>query len=243
MAEDVQPSRNTPHVDEPLTDRLKGGLIIAVISLLLVLATFYISNPTVPRVIAILSGVVGVAVIAGLVPVRGPQDFYGGLALVLFGTFALIASAELPGQRGFAFGPGTAPRLFAIILALVGAGVAVIGAFSDGARIEKYKIRGPALVLVGISLFAALIRPFGLVVATYLAFLVSIMGSKEMKWVESLIAAAAMTLGCVLLFVYLLNLPFQLWPQANAPQLLFNQFGDLFKSIFAIIAKLIPGLN
>jgi putative tricarboxylic transport membrane protein len=230
-------------VDEPLTDRLKGGVIITVIALLLVLATFYISNPTVPRVMAILTGVVGVAVIAGLVPVRGPQDFYGGLALVLLGTFALIASAELPGQRGFAFGPGTAPRLFAMILALVGVAVAVIGAFSDGPRIEKYKIRGPALVLIGISLFAALIRPFGLVFATYLAFIISITGSKEMKWVESLIAAAAMTLGCVLLFVYLLNLPFQLWPQANAPQLLFNQFGDLFKSIFAVIAKLIPGLN
>ena len=243
MAEDVQPSRNTPHVDEPLTDRLKGGVIIAVIALLLVLATFYISNPTVPRVMAILTGVVGVAVIAGLVPVRGPQDFYGGLALVLFGTFALIASAELPGQRGFAFGPGTAPRLFAMILALVGAAVAVIGALSDGPRIEKYKIYGPALVIIGISLFATLIRPFGLVFATYLAFLVSIMGSKEMKWVESLIAAAAMTLGCVLLFVYLLNLPFQLWPQANAPQLLLNQFADLFKSIFAMLAKLIPGLN
>ncbi len=243
MAEDVQPSRNPPHVDEPLTDRLKGGVVIAVISLLLVLATFYISNPTVPRVMAILAGVAGVAVIAGLVPVRAPQDFYGGLALVLLGTFAVIASAELPGQRGFAFGPGTAPRLFAIMLAVIGAAVALIGAFSDGPRIEKYKIYGPALVIIGISLFAALIRPFGLVFATYLAFLVSIMGSKEMKWVESLIAAAIMTLGCVLLFVYLLNLPFQLWPQGNAPQLLFNQFADLFKSVFAILAKLIPGLN
>jgi putative tricarboxylic transport membrane protein len=243
MAEDVQPSRNAPHVDEPLTDRFKGGIIFVVLSLLLVLATFYISNPTVPRVMAILVAVVGVAVIAGLVPVRAPQDFYGGLALVLLGTFALIASAELPGQRGFAFGPGTAPRLFAIILALVGVGVAVIGAFSDGPRIEKYKIHGPALVIIGISLFAALIRPFGLVFATYLAFLVSIMGSKEMKWVESLVAAALMTLGCVLLFVYLLNLPFQLWPQGNAPQLLLNQFADLFKSVFAMLAKLIPGLN
>jgi putative tricarboxylic transport membrane protein len=191
----------------------------------------------------ILTAVVGVAVIAGLVPIRGPQDFYGGLALVLLGTFAVIASAELPGQRGFAFGPGTAPRLFAVILAIIGAAVALIGAFSEGPRIEKYKIRGPALVIVGISLFAALIRPFGLVVATYLAFIISITGSKEMRWVESLIAAAAMTLGCVLLFVYLLNLPFQLWPQANAPQLLFNQFAELFKSVFAIIAKLIPGLN
>src|SRR5262249_26067565 len=195
MAEDVQPSRNVPHVDEPLTDRFKGGLIIAVISFLLVMATFYISNPTVPRVMAILTGVVGVAVIAGLVPVRAPQDFYGGLALVLLGTFALIASAELPGQRCFAFGPGTAPRLFAIILATVGVAVALIGAVSDGPRIEKYKIHGPALVIIGISLFAALIRPFGLVFATYLAFMVSIMGSKEMKWVESVLAAAIMTLG------------------------------------------------
>jgi putative tricarboxylic transport membrane protein len=226
-----------------LTDRLKGGLIVTVIALLLFMATFYVSSPTVPRVMTILTAVVGVAVIAGLVPIRGPQDFYGGLALVLLGTFALIASAELPGQRGFAFGPGTAPRLFAVILAVIGAAVALIGAFSEGPRIEKYKIRGPALVIVGISLFAALIRPFGLVVATYLAFIISITGSKEMRWVESLIAAAAMTLGCVLLFVYLLNLPFQLWPQANAPQLLFNQFAELFKSVFAIIAKLIPGLN
>jgi putative tricarboxylic transport membrane protein len=243
MTEDVQPSRNTPHVGEPLTDRLKGGLIIAVIALLLFMATFYISSPTVPRVMAILTAVVGVAVIAGLVPVRAPQDFYGGLALVLLGTFALIASAELPGQRGFAFGPGTAPRLFAVILAVIGVAVALIGTFSDGPRIEKYKIRGPALVIIGISLFAALIRPFGLVVATYLAFMVSITGSKEMRWVESLVAAAAMTLGCVLLFVYLLNLPFQLWPQANAPQLLFNQFADLFKSLLFVLSKLIPGLN
>ncbi len=132
MAEDVQPSRNTPHVGEPLTDRLKGGLIVTVIALLLFMATFYVSSPTVPRVMTILTAVVGVAVIAGLVPIRGPQDFYGGLALVLLGTFALIASAELPGQRGFAFGPGTAPRLFAIILAVIGAAVALIGAFSDG---------------------------------------------------------------------------------------------------------------
>jgi len=243
MAEDVQPSRNAPHVDEPPTDRLRGGLIITVVSVLLVLATFYISSPTVPRVMAILVAVVGVGIIAGLVPVRGPQDFYGGLALTLLGIFAIIASAELPGQRGFAFGPGTAPRLFAIILAGLGAAITLVGMFSDGPRIEKYKIRGPALVIFAISLFAALIRPFGLVIATYLAFIVSITGSKEMRWIESLIAAAAMTVGCVLLFVYLLNLPFQLWPQANAPQLLLNQFADLFKNVFLLLQKLVPGLK
>ncbi|MEA2905787.1 MAG: hypothetical protein QOI12_3174 [Alphaproteobacteria bacterium] len=243
MAEDVQSSQDRPSPAEAEhTNRFKGGLIVTLVALVLFLATFYVSSPTAPRFLTIVVAMVGVGVMAGLVPIRGPQDFYGGLALVLMATFALIASAELPGQRGFAFGPGTAPRLFAGALALVGFIVTLIGAFTDGPRIEKYKIHGPMLVLLGISLFAALIRPFGLVVATYLAFLVSISGSKEMRWIESLIAAAAMTLGCVLLFVYLLNLPFQLWPQSNAPALLLNQFADIFHNLILLVRKFVPGL-
>jgi putative tricarboxylic transport membrane protein len=243
MAEDVQSSPNASNLGEvEHTNKFKGGMVIAVVSLLIILSTFYVSSPTVPRILAIVVAVIGVGVIAGLVPVRGPQDFYGGLALVLLATFALVASAELPGQRGFAFGPGTAPRLFAGILAALGFAVAAIGAFVDGPRIEKYKIRGPMLVIIGICLFAALIRPFGLITATYLAFIVSITGSREMRWLESLIAAGMMTLGCVLLFVYLLNLPFQLWPTSNSFHLLYNQTADILKTFVLLGRKFIPGL-
>ena len=48
--------------------------------------------------------------------IRSPRDFWGGLALVLVGVFAVWASSDLPGMRGFAFGPGTAPRMFAYCL-------------------------------------------------------------------------------------------------------------------------------
>jgi len=152
-------------------------------------------------------------VVTRFVPVRAPRDFYGGAALVILATLTLIAAADLPGQRGFAFGPGTAPRLFSFVLAALGAAVAVGGVFTEGPPIEKYKIRGPSLVVISILAFAAMIRPLGLVPATFLAFMISILGSTEMRWVESLIAAVAMTVFCVLLFVYLLNLPFQLWPR------------------------------
>jgi putative tricarboxylic transport membrane protein len=216
-------------------------LSVAIVALVLLLATFAVASPTVPRVLSILVIVVGVATAAGFVPVRGPQDYYGGLVLVILATFAFVASADLPGQRGFAFGPGTAPRLFSGLLVALGAAVTLVGVFMDGPAIEKYKIRGPSLVVVAIFLFAAMIRPFGLIVATYLAFIVSIMGSTEMRWIESLIAAAAMTLGCVLLFVYLLNLPFQLWPQPNAPMLLLHQFEDILQQTWVIILKLVPG--
>jgi len=145
--------------------------------------------------------------------IRNPRDFWGGLVLMAFAILAIWASRDLPGQRGFAFGPGTAPRLFAGVLAALGAAVAFIGLITDGPRIEKYKVRGPLLVIVAILAFAGMIRPLGLFISTFLAFFVSILGSTEMRWVESVVAAALVTLGCVVLFVYLLNLPFQLWPR------------------------------
>jgi putative tricarboxylic transport membrane protein len=195
------------------THNVMGGLIIAVLGLALLGYAFYTPNTTIPRVISALIALTGFATAAGFIPVPGPRDYYGGLVLLMLPTLALIASAELPGQRGFAFGPGTAPRLFSLVLAALCAAVAVGGVFTEGPPIEKYKIRGPTLVIIGILAFAAMIRPLGLVPATFLAFMISILGSTEMRWLESLLGAAAMTLFCVVLFVYLLNLPFQLWPR------------------------------
>jgi putative tricarboxylic transport membrane protein len=145
--------------------------------------------------------------------IRSPRDFWGGLVLIAVGILAIWASRDLPGQRGFAFGPGTAPRLFSGLLVGFSAVVALSGLIMDGPRIEKYKVRGPVLVIFAILGFAAMIRPLGMVPASFVTFMVAILGSKEMRVLESFIAAAVMTAFCVLLFVYLLNLPFQLWPR------------------------------
>lgn len=158
--------------------------------------------------------------------VRGPRDFYGGLALVILAIVAFWAADDLSGLVGFAFGPGTAPRMFAGMLAAIGAILAGSGLLVDGPPLDSFAIRGPAFVIVAILVFAGMIRgidlrviglpltlpPLGLVPSTFFAFMISILGSSEFRWVESLLAAAAMTMFCVLLFVYLLQLPFELWP-------------------------------
>jgi putative tricarboxylic transport membrane protein len=160
------------------------------------------------------------------IKIRGPRDFFGGLALVVVAAIALWASSNLPGQQGFAFGPGTAPRIFAGLLMFIGAVVALTGIFVKGPPIEGFAVRGPAYVLLAILLFAATIRgirvelgaipihipALGMVPSTFMAFMVSLFGSTEFRLVESLLAAVAMTAFCVVLFVYLLQLPFQLWP-------------------------------
>jgi putative tricarboxylic transport membrane protein len=214
MSEGVSPSpRGTRPGFAINTHNLIGGLIVAALALLFLGWAFYVPNAVIPRILSAAFLLVGIAAAIGIMPVHAPRDLYGGIALMMLATVALIASSDLPGQRGFAFGPGTAPRLFSFALAALGAAVALGGVFAEGPPIEKYRIRGPFFVIIAILAFAAMIRPLGLVPATFLTFVVSILGSTEMRWLESLIAAVVMTLFCVLLFVYLLNLPFQLWPR------------------------------
>ncbi len=157
-------------------------------------------------------------VLTAIIAVRGqsihnPQDYYGGLALIGLALFAFWAASDLPGMRGFSFGPGTAPRLFAGVLLVFGVGVTAIGLFVEGSPLEPYAVRGPLLVTVAIIFFAATIRPAGLVLASFVTFMISAAGSNETRWIEAVIAAVGLTAFCVGLFVYGLNLPFQLWPR------------------------------
>jgi putative tricarboxylic transport membrane protein len=159
--------------------------------------------------LVVLTGVIG---LRGQ-PIFNPQDYYGGLALIALALFAFWASSDLPGMRGFSFGPGTAPRLFAGVLLTLAVAVTAVGLFVEGQPLERYAVRGPVMVTIAILLFAFIVRPIGLVAASFLTFLIASVGSTEVRWLEALIAAVALTIFCVFLFVYALNLPFQLWPR------------------------------
>jgi putative tricarboxylic transport membrane protein len=144
--------------------------------------------------------------------IRNPQDFYGGLALAAIALFALWASSDLSGMRGFSFGAATAPRLFAVMLGLTGAVVALIGLIVPGPALERYAIRGPLLVTASILFFAVAIRPLGLIITSFICIMISAAASPEVKWGQSIVWAAILTVFCSLLFVYGLKLPLQLWP-------------------------------
>ncbi|MCW5703911.1 MAG: tripartite tricarboxylate transporter TctB family protein [Bradyrhizobium sp.] len=145
--------------------------------------------------------------------VKGPQDFVGGLALMALALFALWASRDLQGMHGFSFGAGTAPRMFAVLLLVLGFGVAVTGLLNEGPAIQKYHWRGPFFVSLAIISFAFTIRPLGLVISAFASFLIAALGTPETRWGEALIVGVLLTLGCSLLFPYALGLPFQLFPR------------------------------
>src|ERR1700759_5373546 len=144
--------------------------------------------------------------------IRGPREFWGGLALVAIALFALWASPDLPGMRGFAFGPGTAPRMFPIVLGILGGVIAVGGVMNKGPGIDRFYFRGPFFVTLSVVLFAWMVRPLGLVIASYLSTLGAAGATPEARLIETLIWGGALTAFCCFLFPIALNLPLQLWP-------------------------------
>jgi putative tricarboxylic transport membrane protein len=136
------------------------------------------------------------------------------LALVALAAFALWASYDLPGMRGFAFGPGTAPRIFAFVLGALGLAVAVTGLTTKGPGIDRFYFRGPIFITISVLLFAWLVRPMGLVIASFLSILAAAGATPEARVLETLIWGALLTAFCCFLFPYALNLPMQLWPNS-----------------------------
>jgi putative tricarboxylic transport membrane protein len=194
---------------------LAWGLVIAGLGLILLITSFMVQNPvplTVRGAIVIFAAV-GLAVSAGLLRVQNQQDFYGGMSLILLALTAFVASNELPGMRGFAFGPGTAPRLFAMVLALLALAVVISGVMSKGPQITAFNLRGLVFIIASILVFAATIRTLGLVIASFTCMVVCAAADGEVKWRETVVWAAILTAFCALLFPYGLNLPFQLWPR------------------------------
>lgn len=194
---------------------LVGGAILAVAGLVLLSTSFLLHNPvplTVRGAVVIFIAV-GIAISLGLLRVQNPQDVYGGMALILLSLVAFVASNDLPGMRGFAFGPGTAPRLFAFTLGLLSLGVVVGGLLTAGPDISGYKIRGVVFIIGAILAFAATIRPLGLVVASFTTLVICAAAAEDVRWKETLVVAVCVTAFCCVLFPYGLNLPFQLWPR------------------------------
>lgn len=154
-----------------------------------------------------------VAILSIFMTIRSAQDYVGGIALMALALFALWASSDLQGMRGFSFGAGTAPRMFGGLLVALGAGIALTGLLSDGPAMAHYSWRGPLFVMASIVFFALAIRPLGVVVSAFTSFLIAAMGTHETRWIETIIVGACLTLGCALLFPYVLGLPMPMFPR------------------------------
>jgi putative tricarboxylic transport membrane protein len=144
--------------------------------------------------------------------IRSPQDAAAGLFLIALAVLALWGGAGLSAGSLGQMGPGMLPRVLGVLTGLGGIGLLVGAFFVPGAGLERWRLRGPLFVLGAAIVFGLTIRPLGLVVAVPAVVFIGSFASREMRWIEMLVFAAAMTALCLGLFKYLLGLPIPLAP-------------------------------
>src|SRR5262249_60817623 len=97
MSEGVSPSpRGTRPGFSVNTQNLLGGLIVAVLALLMLGFAFYVPNTVIPQLMLAGLVLIGIAVAGGFGPGDPPRGFFGGHRLALLGVCVLVPRPERP---------------------------------------------------------------------------------------------------------------------------------------------------
>jgi putative tricarboxylic transport membrane protein len=139
--------------------------------------------------------------------IRAPQNFVSGIALIALAAFAIWAVRNLSQGTLTSIGPAMLPRWVAVGIGLCGAILVIASLFEEGASLERWSVRGPVFVCLGMLTFAIGIGSFGFLVAAPLAMIICGFGSNDARWKELLIFALVLTAFCIGLFRYALNQP------------------------------------
>ncbi|MPZ58591.1 MAG: tripartite tricarboxylate transporter TctB family protein [Rhizobiales bacterium] len=139
--------------------------------------------------------------------IRSPQNLVAGLALIAIAVFAIWLVGDLSQGSLRVIGPAMMPRWVAVIIGVAGLIFVAAGLMADGAPLERWHLRGPFFICVGMILFAMTIRTLGFLVAGPLTMMLVGYGTSEVRKLELIIFSAAMTAFCLVLFVYILDQP------------------------------------
>ncbi|MBB3221606.1 tripartite tricarboxylate transporter TctB family protein [Pseudoduganella umbonata] len=146
--------------------------------------------------------------------IRNQQDFWAGVMFVAFGAFFASVGTEYDFGSAAQMGPGYFPTILGVILVLVGLKVSVGSLSKKAARqaVNKFAFSKLLLILGPVVLFGVLLEHLGLVPCLLLLVGISSYGSDEFTWRATIINAAVLSALCLFVFVYALELQFQMWP-------------------------------
>jgi len=143
------------------------------------------------------------------------RDFYAGGLMTLLGAAVTLDSLTYTLGTLTHMGPGMFPLMLGVALTFIGVlilGTAIATPLGEDERIlpEHPEWFAWACILAGPIAFILLGELFGLIPATFACVFIPALGDRTATWKGSAILAAGVTFFGVLLFSYVLKIPFPL---------------------------------
>jgi Tripartite tricarboxylate transporter TctB family len=148
--------------------------------------------------------------------VRNQKDLYAGLAFIIAGvSFAYVATGYELGTAN-AMGPGYFPFGLGLLLSALGAAVLIkaLGGYTDEESVERIDVTVVFWIIASIVVFGAVLEPLGLVASIFILVSVASLGSHELDLKQAVLAAAVLSVLCVVTFIYALGVQMPVWPSA-----------------------------
>ena len=148
------------------------------------------------------------------------RDYYAGALMVLLGVGAAVTGSGYKFGTLARMGPGFMPVVLGVVLAFMGILIATTALGSSEPDDQKFLPENPQwfgwlCILAGPVLFIIVGHYGGMIPAIFACVFVSALGDKTATFKSSFVLALVVTVFGVLLFHYLLNIPFPLLRGVN----------------------------
>jgi hypothetical protein len=148
------------------------------------------------------------------------RDYYAGALMLLLGVGAAVTGSGYKFGNLARMGPGFMPVVLGVVLAFLGiliAGTALASSEPDDSRFlpDNPQWFGWLCIIGGPVLFIILGQFGGMIPAVFACVFVCALGDKTATYKSSLVLATGVTVFGVLLFHYLLSIPFPLLRGVN----------------------------
>jgi hypothetical protein len=150
------------------------------------------------------------------------RNVLAGLMFIAIAAFGLWASRNYPIGTALRMSTGYVPRLLCWVLMALGAIVLLQGLreadrSKGNARAADWRgalarLRPVVIVTVSLIAFALALESLGLVLAILLLVMIARFATRDLGTIESLVAAAGLSLLTWAIFVVGLGLPIPVWP-------------------------------
>ena len=141
------------------------------------------------------------------------NDLRFGLLLLGLGVLGFAASAVLPFGSAARMGPGFLPRLLCCLLVAIGALVTARAFAANADPAVPWSVRPMFGVVTGIAFFTYAVESLGMALTVAGTVLLTSLGDRNARPIETVLLAAGVAAGCTALFVQALGIGVPIWPE------------------------------
>jgi uncharacterized membrane protein len=144
-------------------------------------------------------------------PLLQNPDILAGIMFVGVGSLGMWMARDYPFGSALRMGPGYFPSVLGGIMIAMGVYCLIKGLKVQDKITRTWSVRALIILPITTFVFGVMMEHLGFVPAVIVLSVMAATASPEFHWIEQLVLAVGLTIGCVALFIYGIGLPYPLF--------------------------------